>query len=87
MVAIGGKPRRGLVPQGYGYPAPPDIAAASTFTKWQTNTETMLAALAAKSDAQERRIVALETAAADRRADALAVAQAFAGLFRLAFRR
>jgi hypothetical protein len=87
MVAIGGKPGRGLVPQGYGYPAPPDLAAVSTFTKWRTNTETMLAALAAKSDAQERRIAALETAAADRRADVLAVAKAFAGLFRFAVRR
>ena len=87
MVAIGGKPRRGLLPQGCGYPAPPDLAAVSTFTKWRTNTETMLAALAAKSDAQERRIAALETAAADRRADVLAVAQAFAGLFRFAVRR
>jgi hypothetical protein len=62
-------------------------AAVSTFTKWRTNTETMLTALAAKSDAQERRITALETAAADRRANALAVAQAFAGLFRFALRR
>jgi hypothetical protein len=40
-IAIGGKPGRGLVPQGYGYAAPPDIAA-STFTKWRSNTETML---------------------------------------------
>jgi hypothetical protein len=87
MLAIGGKPGRGLVPQGYGYPAPPDLAAVSTFTKWRTNTETMLVALAAKSDAQERRIAALETAAADRRAAALAVTQAIAGLFRFAVRR
>jgi hypothetical protein len=87
MVAIGGKPGCGLVPQGYVYPAPPDLAAVSTFTKWRTNTETMLAALAAKSDAQERRIAALETADADRRADALAVTQAFAGLFWFALRR
>ncbi len=87
MYAIGGKPGRGLVPQGYGYPAPPDIAAASTFTKWCANTETMLAALAAKADAQERRIAALEAAQADRRANALAVAQALAGLFSFAVNR
>ncbi len=86
MVAIGGRPGRGLVPQGYGYAAPPDIAAVSTFTKWRSNTETMLAALAAKADAQERRIAALEAVAADRRANALAVVQAIAGLFSLAVR-
>lgn len=87
MIAIGGKPGRGLVPQAYGYAAPPDIAAVSNYTKWRTNSETMLAALAVKADAQERRIAALETAAANRSADALAIAQAFAGLFRVAVRR
>ena len=81
MVAIGGVPGRGLVAQGYGYPAPPDIAAVSTFTKWRANTETMLAALAAKADMQERRIAALEASQANRRADALDVARALAGLF------
>jgi len=84
MVAIGGRPGRGLVPQGYGYPAPPDIAAASAFTKWRANTETMLATLATKVYAHEREIAALKAAQADRRADALAVVQAFAGIF-LAF--
>ena len=86
MIAIGGKPGRGLVAQGYGYAAPPDIAAVSNYTKWWTNTETILTALVAKSDGQERRIAALETAAAERRADVLAVAQAFAGLFQFAVR-
>jgi hypothetical protein len=86
MIAIGGKPGRGLVAQGYGYAAPPDVAAVSNYTKWRNSTETMLAALAAKSDAQERRIAALETAAANRSADALAVAHAFVGLFRFAVR-
>ena len=81
MVAIGGVPGRGLVAQGYGYPAPPDIAAVSTFTKWRANTETMLATLAAKVDMQDRRIAALEASQADRRADALDVARALAGLF------
>ena len=80
MVAIGGVPGPGLVDQGYGYPAPPDIAAVSTFTKWRENTETMLAALAAKADMQDRRIAALETAQANRRAAALDVARALAGL-------
>ncbi len=87
MVAIGGRPGRGLVPQGYGYAAPPDIAAATAFTKWRSNTESMLAALATKADAQERRIAALEAAEADRRAGALAVVQAIAGLFQFSIRR
>jgi hypothetical protein len=81
MVAIGGVPGRGLVDQGYGYPAPPDIAAVSTFTKWRENTETMLAALAAKADMQERRIAALEASQADRRATVLEVARALVALF------
>jgi hypothetical protein len=80
MVAIGGVPGRGLVDQGYGYPAPPDIAVVSTFTKWRPNTQTMLAALAAKADMQERRIAALEASQADRRAEALDVARVLAGL-------
>jgi hypothetical protein len=81
MVAIGGRPGRGLVAQGYGYPAPPDVAAVSTFTKWRANTETMLATLAAKADMQDRRIAALEASQADRRAAAFDVARALAGLF------
>jgi hypothetical protein len=81
MVAIGGVPGRGLVNQGYGYPAPPDIAAVSTFTKWRANTEILLAALAAKADMQERRIAALEASQADRRVYALEVAGAIVGLF------
>jgi hypothetical protein len=80
MVAIGGVPGPGLVDQGYGYPAPPDIAAVSPFTKWRANTESMLAALAAKADMQDRRI-ALEASQANRRAAALDVARALAGLF------
>jgi hypothetical protein len=81
MVAIGGRPGRGLLAQGYGYPAPPDIAAVSTFTKWRESTETMLATLAAKADMQDRRIAALEGLQADRRAYALEVAGAIVGLF------
>jgi hypothetical protein len=64
-----------------GYPAPPDTAAVSTFTKWRANTEAMLAALAAKADMQDRRIAALEASQADRRANALDVARALVGLF------
>jgi hypothetical protein len=85
MFAIGGVPGRGLVPQGYGYSAPPDIAAVSTFTKWRENTETMLATLAAKADIQDRRIAAHEASQADRRTNALDVARALAGLFSYAF--
>jgi hypothetical protein len=81
MVAIGGVSGPGLVDQGYGYPAPPDIAAVSAYTKWRTNTEAMLAGLAAKADVQDRRIAALEAAQADRSAYAFDVARALAGLF------
>ena len=86
MVAIGGVPGRGLVDQGYGYPAPPDIAAVSTFTKWRENTETMLATLAAKVDMQGRQIAALEASQANGRVDALDVARALAELFSYALR-
>lgn len=58
--AIGGRPGPGLIDCGPGYPLPPDQFAASPYGKWQTNVETMLAALAAKNDAYERRIAALE---------------------------
>jgi hypothetical protein len=58
--AIGGRPGPGLVDCGPGYPVPPDSFAASPFGRWQANVETMLAALAVKNDAQERRIAALE---------------------------
>jgi hypothetical protein len=90
MVAIGGKPGKGLIPQASGYALPPDLAAASPFTRaeeFRAQTTAMLAALAAKSDEQERRIVALETAAADRRANAIEFVQAAFGLFSFAVRR
>jgi hypothetical protein len=53
-----------LVSCGPGYPLPPDQFAASPFGTWHANVETMLATLAAKNDAQERRIAALEKIAA-----------------------
>jgi hypothetical protein len=90
MVAIGGKPGHGLVPQGRGYGLPPDLAAVSPYTRaeeFRAHTTTMLAALAAKSDDQERRLVALERAAADRRADMLGVVQALGGIFKFALTR
>jgi hypothetical protein len=64
--AIGGRPGRGLLACGPGYPLPPDQFVASPFGRWQANVETMLAALAAKNDAQEPRIAALEKLALDR---------------------
>jgi len=79
MFAIGGTAGRGLIPQGRGMPAPPDIAATSTYGLFMSRTETMLAALAARSDQQERRIAALEAAEAERRND---MASFFTGLFR-----
>ncbi len=60
VIIPGGRPVRGLVDCGPGYPLPPDEFAASPFGKWQANVEAMLAALAAKNDAQEQRIAALE---------------------------
>ena len=57
---MGGVPGPGLIPCGPGYPAPPDIFAASAYGQFTARTETMLAALAARADAQERRIAALE---------------------------
>ena len=86
MLAIGGRPGRGLIPQGRGYAAPPDLAAASPFTRaeeFRAKTETMLAVLAAKADEQEKRIAALEAAAADRRSRAVEFARAFVGAFQL----
>ncbi len=58
--AIGGRPGPGLIDCGPGYPLPPDQFAASPYGRWQANVETMLAVLAAKNDAQEKRIAALE---------------------------
>jgi hypothetical protein len=83
MVAIGGRPGPGLVRQGYGYAAPPDLAAVSPYTRaeeFQAKSVAMFAAQAAETDALKRRVVALEAAAADRRANASEVAQAFFGL-------
>jgi len=79
--AVGGRPGRGLVPQGRGYALPPDIAATSNFTRFQTDTLAMLHSLAARSDAQEARIATLEKAAADRRGETLKLAQAVASVF------
>jgi hypothetical protein len=81
MIAIGGCAGPGLVPQGPGYAAPPHIAAASAFTKWQANTETMLAALAERADAQDRRIATLEAREAERAANWTRITQAIVGLF------
>jgi hypothetical protein len=86
MLAIGGRPGRGLIPLGPGYAAPPDLAAVSPFTRaegFRAKTETMLAALAAKADQAERRISALEAEAADRRSRAVEFAKAFVGAFQL----
>ena len=65
---------------------PPDQFAASPFGRWQANVETMLAALAAKNDAQERRIAALEkTVALNETAGRMAgaLARAIGGLIRV----
>jgi hypothetical protein len=91
LVAIGGRPGRGLVPQGQGYSAPPDLAVASPYThakQFEAHTKAMLAALAAKSDEHAREIAALKAAAADHRAEAVDVMrETFAGLLSLAFGR
>jgi hypothetical protein len=90
MLAIGGRPGPGLIPQGRGYAAPPDLAATSPFTRaeeFRAKTETMLAALAAKADEQEKRVVALEAQAADRQAQVVNMAQALFGIARSVFVR
>lgn len=87
MVAVGGKPGHGLVPQGRGYGLPPDLAAVSAYTRaeeFRAQTTTMLAALAARADAQDRRIAALEGATVDRHANSLDVARALGGIVQLA---
>jgi hypothetical protein len=84
MLAIGGCPGRGLVPNGPGYPLPPDQFVASPFGKWMGNVEAMLATLAAKNDAQERRIAALEKTVAiheENRRTTKAVVATIGGLF------
>jgi hypothetical protein len=84
MRAIGGRPGRGLVPCGPGYPLPPDQFAASPFGRWQASVESMFATLAAKNDAYERRIATLEkTVALNETAGrtARAVARAIGELF------
>jgi hypothetical protein len=90
MVAVGGKPGRGLVPQAQGYSLPPDLAALSAYTRaeeFRAQTTTMLAALAARADQQERRIAALETAAVARRADVANLARAAIGILRFGLTR
>ena len=72
-----------LFPKATVIPAPPDIAAVSSFTKWHEKTETMLATLAANADIQDRRIAVLEASHANRSACALDVARALAGTFQL----
>ncbi len=61
--ACGGRAGSGLVDCGPGYPLPPDFVA-SPFRRWKANVETMLVALAAKTDAQQLRIADLERKAA-----------------------
>lgn len=51
--ACGGRAGPGLLDCGPGYPLPPDQFVASPFGRWKANVETMLVALAAKTDAQE----------------------------------
>ena len=83
VIIPGARPGRGLVDCGPGYPLPPDEFTASPFGKWQANVEAMLAALAAKNDAQERRIAALEKTVAFNEAagqTAKALARAIGGL-------
>jgi len=82
MVAIGGKPGTGRPIPGYDPTFAPHDAYA---VNHRVNTVMMLQALAAHSDDLERRVAALERAAADRKAQAADVAQALFGLFRHAF--
>jgi hypothetical protein len=88
MVAIGGKPGRGLIPQGRGYAAPPDIAVMTAYThakQFEARTMAMLSELAARADATDRRMAAYEAREADRKAQTIEAAQAFLGVLRYAF--
>jgi hypothetical protein len=67
MVAIGGSAGRGY--------APSSIAEATA--SWRANMQAMVGTLAAKTDAQERRIAALEKERADRQIERNGVAKAF----------
>jgi hypothetical protein len=90
LIAIGGRPGRGLVPQARGYAAPPDLAAVSPYTRaeeFQAQTKAMLQTLAAKADAQERRLLALERAEAERKANSVNIGHVLAGFFSYAARR
>jgi hypothetical protein len=84
----GGLPGPGLIPCGPGYPAPPDIFAVSAYGQFMARTANMLVALAARSDAQERRIAALEKTVAVRETAtnqiATALARGGAGIYRTA---
>jgi hypothetical protein len=82
MYAIGGRPGTGPAIQGYDPTFAPHESSA---VRWQVNVATMLNALAAKVDAQdrradeqERRIAALE---ADRKVRAADLAKGIVGLF------
>ena len=82
MVAIGGRPGTGRPIPGYDPTfAPHDGYAVSH----QVNTVIMLSALAARSDALERRVATLEAAATNRKAETLDLAQMIFGLARAAF--
>ena len=78
LYAVGGRPGRGLIPCGPGYPLPPDQFAASDYGQFMARTANMLAALAARNDAQERRIAALEKTVALRETAATQIATALA---------
>jgi hypothetical protein len=85
LFAIGGKPSRGLIPQGQGMPLPPDQAAVSAYThakQFEAQTSAIIAELFARDKDKERRIAALEAEAADRRAQAVNMAQALFGIAR-----
>jgi hypothetical protein len=87
MVAIGGVAGPGLIPQGRGMPLPPDQAAVSAYTharQFEAQTTAVIAELVARDKEKERRIAALEAEAADRRARAGELVQAFLGFVQLA---
>jgi hypothetical protein len=89
MVAIGGRPGTDPAIQGYDPTFAPHEGSA---VRWQVNVLTMLNEIAAKIDAQERRadeqerrIKAMEAAAADRKARAGEIAAGIFGTLQLMF--
>jgi hypothetical protein len=82
MFAVGGRPGTEPAIQGYDPTFAPHEALS---VRWQVNVVTLLNELAAKVDAQDRRIKAMEATAADQKARAGEIAAGIFGTLQLMF--